>query len=250
VYRLPLDAAEPDLTLLVPGSSAVRGGFNAATAVGDRVFASHSELGLCEWSVSEPAAMRYRFSSMTKHAKAVRHVQFCDGNLFCSIDDRIIQWPADDVTDTPTRILTGSSATITGLCATATDVFAGNSDGDVLHWPAGREGDPERLYTGNRRAAESLWLLATSGVRRLVFADTSPRVRAQVLGDTFACEYEAGGQTLRRVEVAADLLVATNDLRDRLFCWTPGQPHRPAATIGISSLSGRSIQDICLVARG
>ncbi len=250
VYRLPIDRAEPDLTLLVPEPPKVRGGFNAAVAVGDRVFASHSELGLCEWDVSEPSAVRYRFTSMTGRANAVRHVQFLAGDLFCSLDDRIIQWPADDTTDRPTHVYTGSSATITGLCATLSGVYAGNSDGDVLHWPAGRDGDPERLHTGSRRAAESLWLLATNGVRRLVFADTSPRVRAQVLGDNFACEYEAGGQTLRRVEVGPDIIVATNDLRDRLICWTPGQPAKPSATIGVSSLCGRSIQDVCLVAQG
>jgi hypothetical protein len=176
-------------------------------------------------------------------------VQFFAGDLFCSIDDRIIQWPADDASDTPRHVYTGSGATITGLCATADGVFAGNSDGDVVHWPTGRDIDPDRLQTGARRAAESLWLMATGGVKRLVFADTSPRIRAQVLGDTFACEYEAGGQTLRRVEVAPDVLVATNDLRDRLICWTPGQPARPSATIGISSICGRSIQDVCLVGR-
>ncbi|MHC4697024.1 MAG: SPFH domain-containing protein, partial [Planctomycetota bacterium] len=246
VYRLPIDRSEPDLTLEVPGPPEVRGGFNAAAGVGDRVFASHSELGLCEWDVSEPNAVRYRFESMTRQAKAVRHVQFFNGDLLCSIDDRIIRWPADEATDKPTHVYTGISATITALCVTAKGVFAGNSDGDVLHWPTGRDSDPERLHMGSRRAAESLWLLATNGVRRLVFADTSPRVRAQVLGDNFACEYEAGGQTLRRVEVAPDLIVATNDLRDRLICWTPGKPDRPTTTIGVSSLCGRSIQDVCL----
>ena len=78
-------------------------------------------------------------------------------------------------------------------------------------------------------------------------SDTSLCVRAQVLGDSFICRYEAGGQTLRRVEVADDLLVATNDLRDRLFCWTPGKPANPKVTIPISRISRQSVQDFCLV---
>lgn len=49
VYRLPLDRAEPDLTLKVPGPPAVRGGFNGVACVDDRILASHSELGLLEW---------------------------------------------------------------------------------------------------------------------------------------------------------------------------------------------------------
>jgi len=52
---------------------------------------------------------------------------------------------------------------------------------------------------------------------------------------------------LRRVEVAGDLLVATNDLRDRLLCWKPGQPDRPYVTVPVGALCGHSIQDICLV---
>jgi len=249
VYRLPVDRAEPDLTLLFKGALEVRGGFNAAVVVGDRVIASHSELGLCEWDINEPTQVRSRFESMTRQARAVRDVQLFEGELFCSIDDRIICWPADDAADRTSHVYSGSHAAITSLRVASDGVFAGNSEGDILHWPSHRDANPNRLHTGSQRAAESISLLLSHGVRRLVFADTSLCVRSQVLGDTYACEYQAGGQTLRRVEVAPDLIVATNDLRDRLICWTPDEPDRPVATIPVSSLCGRSIQDVCLVAR-
>jgi hypothetical protein len=247
VYRLPIDRAEPDLTLLVADAPPVRGGFNAAALVGDRVFASHSELGLREWCVGEPAAGRARFESMTQNTKAVRGVEFFDGALYCAIDDRVIRWPADDDAGDPSHIYTGSMSAITALCPTADGLYAGNSEGDVLHWVEGRPTKPERLHTGLSRPTESIWLLLSHGVRRLVFTDTSLHLHARVLGDTFECRYEAGGQTLRRVEVAPDLLVATNDLRDRLICWAPGEPSTPKATIGVSRLCGHSIQDVCLV---
>ncbi len=98
-----------------------------------------------------------------------------------------------------------------------------------------------------KRPVESVQMLASHGVQRLVFADTALHVHARVVGDSFTCHYEAGGQTLRRVEAAPDLIVATNDLRDRLICWAPGDPKQPHATINVSSLIGRSIQDVCLV---
>ena len=135
IYRWPIDGAQPDLTLLVDGARSVRGGFNAATLVGGRVFASHSELGLCEWNLGEPTAVKRRFESMTREAKAVRAVQFLDGDLYCAIDDRVIRWPADDTSDRPTHIYTGSATTITALCPTSSGVFAGNGEGDILHWP-------------------------------------------------------------------------------------------------------------------
>jgi len=247
IYRWPVGGTEAESTLLVEGAPEVRGGFNAATLVGDRVFGSHSELGLYEWHAGEPNAARPIFESMTNDAKAIRGVCFLDGALYCSIDDRVIQWPADGTGDAPSNIYTGSMTTITALCPTSQGLFAGNGDGDILHWPTGQDSKPQRLHTGLQRAAESVWALSSHGVHRLVYADTSLQVHSRVLGDSYSCRYEAGGQTLRRVEVALDLLVATNDLRDRLIYWKPSQPQRPTSIANVARLCGHSIQDACLV---
>lgn len=247
VYRWPIDRAEPDLTLLVDPVPSVRGGFNAVAVVGEHVFASHSEIGLCTWHVGEPSAARPLFESMTGGATAVREVRFFAGDVYCAIDDRVIRFPADGMADCPTHIYTGNVATITALCPTADGLFVGNSDGDCLHWPSDRDSNPKRLHTGLGRAAESVWLVDTHGVKRLIYADTSLHIHARVLGDSFVCRYEAGGQTLRRVEVVPDMLVATNDLRDRLIIWTPGEPAKPKSVIFVSRGTGRSVQDVCLV---
>lgn len=248
VYRWPIDATAPDLTWLVENAPDVQGGFNATTIAGKRVFASHSELGLFAWDLAQPTSGQARFESMTREAKAIRGVRFFDGHLYCAIDDRIICWPADDDGDRPRHIYTGSTTTIASLCPTEEGLFAGNGNGDILYWKKGKDTRPQRLHAGVNRAAESVLMASTNGVRRIVYTDTSLHVHARVLGDSFSCRYEAGGQTLRRVELAPDILVATNDLRDRLICWKPGQPAHPIATIGVSRLTGRSVQDVCLVA--
>lgn len=247
VYRWPIASDQPDLTLSVEPAPSVRGGFNAVTIVGERVFASHSEIALCVWNVAEPAAARPLFESMTRSAKAVREACIFGGDIYCAIDDRVIRFPADGLAENPARIYTGSVATITALCPTGDSLFAGNSDGDIWHWSAGRDTKPERLHTGLSRAVESVRLVDTHGVKRLIYADTSLHIHAQVLGDSFVCRYEAGGQTLRRVEVAPDMLVATNDLRDRLIVWTPGEPAKPKGVIFVARGTGRSVQDVCLV---
>jgi hypothetical protein len=247
VYRLPVASAEPDLTLLVDPAPSVRGGFNAVVVAGNRIFASHSEIGLCEWNIDEPSNARRRFESMTKQAKTVRDVEFHEGRVYVAIDDRILYFAADDPEDQPLAVLAGSTATITAICPTPDGVYAGNADGDVLFWPADQNTRPQRIHTGLGRAVESLWLLESHGVRRIVYTDTSLAVHARVLGDSFACRYDAGGQTLRRVEVAADLLAATNDLRDRLILWSPGEPVSPKNVLHVSRITGHSIQDACLV---
>jgi len=248
VYHLPLDRAEPECTYLAAHGEAVRGGFNAAAMLGGAVYAAHSELGLRTWSIDKPGEDRALFESVTREAKAVRGVCTFDGDLFCAIDDRVIRWKGGDI-DRPSRRYVGSDATITALCVTSDGVFAGNCCGDVLLWSHGREDEPEQLHRGPNRAAESIWLLSGGGVKRLVFTDTSLCVHAQVLDDSFVCEYEAGGQTLRRVEVAPDLIAATSDIRDRIICWSPGKPKQPCGTIPVSRLTGRSVQDVCLVRR-
>lgn len=248
VYRQPVQSAEPDLTLVVGRAPAVRGGFNAVAVVGDKVLASHSELGLCEWSIENPDAPRRRFESQISAAKAVRDVEYHDGRVYVAIDEGVLCFAADDPEDKPAATFRGSTATITAICPAAAGVYAGNADGDVLFWPADRPSRPQRLHTGIGRSVESLWMLETHGVQRLVYTDTSLAVHARMLGDSFTCRYDAGGQTLRRVEVAPDLLVATNDLRDRLIVWSPGDPASAKAVIHVSRLTGHSIQDVCLVA--
>jgi len=248
VYRLPLDHAEPDRTWVVPRSSNVRGGFNAVTQAGDRVFASHSELGVWSWGLDADSTAKMEIEAVTRGAKSVRSVQCFEGDVYCSVDQRVARWPAThDGAATDVRMYAGSLSPITALCVTGDGIFAGNSEGDVLHWALERVNQPERLHTGTNRPVESVWVQAFHGVPRVVFTDTSPYVHARVLGDSFACRFEAGGQTLRRVDVGPDWIVAANELRDRLFGWRGGKPESPAIVLNIGGMCGRSVQDMCLI---
>jgi len=247
VYGLPVEAHEAKSAWLVPGAPEVRGGFNAAAIVADRIFASHSELGIWSWSTQDVSDAVQLFSSATDGAQAVRGMAEFDGHMYCAVDAQILSWPGRLVANEPGETFTGSLATITSICPCGRGLYAGNADGDILYWASGVTDRPDTIHHGMKRPAESLWLTSAYGVDRLVFTDTSLAVHALVVGDSFVCRYEAGGQTLRRVEVAADLIVATTELRDRLICWSASDPSRPRATIAVGALRGRSIQDACLV---
>jgi len=86
-----------------------------------------------------------------------------------------------------------------------------------------------------------------AGIKRLFYTDTSLAVFARVLDDQHVCRYEAGGQTLRRVEVAPDILVATNEIRDRIICFDPARADKPPEVVHIARITGHSVQDVCLV---
>ncbi len=248
IYRMTLDRAVPEATYVVAGAPPVRGGFNSAVRVGERIWGCHSELGIHEWVAASSGSSRSRFGSLTAKAGTVRGISQFNGELFCAIDDGIMSWAAEDLDDAPTRFFMGSRSPITSFVPTMDGVFAGNSDGDVLHWQNLLDEDgPVYIHRGNRRPVESVWLNTVQGVSRLFFADTSSQVHAMVLGDTFSSRFEAGGQTLRRADVGPDIVVATNELRDRLFGWQIGRPDKPAFMIPVSAICGRSIQDTCLV---
>lgn len=244
VYAWPIAASMPSETYQVTSSSSVRGGFNAVAVADDHVIASHSELGLWRWNRGEGGG-RAILEPLTESAKTIRHVQVHEGFLYCAIDDQIVRWEAHtDGADA--SFFRGSTASITALLVTDSGIYAGTSDGDVLHWAHDRREHPERLHAGSQRAVESLFQLETHGVRRVFFTETAPRVSSRVIGDDFVRFYEAGGQTLRRVEVARDIVVGTNELRDRLFVWDTGAPGRARSVIPIGSITGRSVQDVCL----
>ena len=246
VYEMPASAAAPTETYLFDPGDGVRGGVNAVAATPQAIVATHSERGVLKWDRESPGEPVRLFADLTDAATAVRHAQFAAGRCWCSIDEKIVSVPAGDLQGAPV-VLDGASDVIAALVVTAEGVFAGTADGRIVHWSSLEDDTPSLIHAGNRRAAESVGLLATGGVPRLYFSDTSTAASVRVLGDSFVCRYEAGGQTIRRAEFADDLIAGTTDARDRVIVWRPDQPARPGFVLQVSRLTGRSVQDVCLV---
>jgi len=253
VHEMPPAGVQPTCTYHAPQRDGLRGGVNAATLIGQRVVASHSELGVIVWERGDPSTGTSILNDLTRDARTVRHVHHSSGGLFVSVDDRVIHLPADQILDRaatpppPDGVYTGSTDVITALWTDRTRILAGNAAGQIVQWRLGDPGSIQVLHAGNDRAVESIELFEHDGVERLFFTDTSSAVHARVLGDSFACRYEAGGQTIRRAEFAADWIVAMNELRDRLMLWPIGAPAQPLHVIPVSRTFGRSVQDVCLL---
>jgi hypothetical protein len=237
-YAISPDQANPPTT--------TKGGFNAIAVVGERLFATHSELGLFCWKRNTDEPPEQWFPELTTSATAVRAVCFHKGRIYFSVNERVVSVPADAPHDPPTEFI-GHHAFITEIHPTEQGIYAGNAEGEILRWNEDQPTHPEIVHAGHRRAVESITLVDCDRIRRLYYTDTSTAVYAGVLGDAFVCRYEAGGQTIRRAAVASDWIVATNDIRDRLICWRPGEPNQPAAVVEVSRLTGHSVQDVALV---
>jgi len=245
VYELGVDASAVETAYSAAPPGEVRGGVNAVAALGDEIFATHSELGLLRWDRAKPDSATPCCVDIARDAKTVRSVCVAQDRIFFGVDDRVVSFAPDDESDR--RVYTGSASAITAVLARGSNLFAGNADGQVLHWPEGETSAPRVLHGGSRRPVASVALMVSGGVSRLFYTDTTLAVFARVLGDTFTCRYEAGGQTLQRVEVAPDLVVATDDPRHRLLIWRPNRTDRPIAAIHIPEITHHSIQDVTLL---
>ncbi|MCB9850912.1 MAG: hypothetical protein H6817_09450 [Phycisphaerales bacterium] len=240
----------PTHVLLADGADEVRGGFNSVARRGNDVIGTHSELGIVHWRVDQPSSGKSICPDITAKADAVRCGKFSGNHFWCAVDASILRIPADDLSATPQRFDASRGRTVSALWAGDDRVFVGNADGDVLAIDADAEQDscaPERLHGGSRRAVESIVRVTAGGIERLFFTDTTLAVFSRVIGDTFTCRYEAGGQTVRRAECAADVVAGTTDARDRILIWRADEPHQPVSVININRLTGRSIQDACLI---
>ena len=246
LYEVSADGEGKVWTYPADPGAGVRGGVNSAALVGDRVFASHSELGLLSWTRRQTTPADCILADRTRDCSSVRCVQFFDGNLFFSLDDVVCRLSVNHLETAPDEFL-GSTAAITAIRPTRDAVYAGNADGKVLLWDNENRTVPQILHAGRQRSVESIEISDTGGLPQLFFTDTSLAVFSQVIGDAFTCRYEAGGQTIRRAEVAADLIVGTNDVRDRIIVWKPGRPESPCSIVPVSPISGHSIQDVCLI---
>ncbi len=246
---VPANSEAPPATYLAEADRPPRGGFNAVALAGTHLYATHSELGLLRWDTTRGGAAEPLLPRRTAAAATVRQVQFAQDRIWLAVDQQVLSLTLDhDQPDAPPcRVYHGAGAAITALLATPSGPLAGTAGGTIHCWPVEQPEHAETLYRGQPRSIESVAQLSAHGVRRLFFSDTSTAVHAQVIGDAFSCRYQAGGQTIRRAEVAADWIVGTNELRDRLFLWPTALPHDPPRVVAVSHLTGHTIQDVTLI---
>jgi len=250
VHLVDIDTGNLEQSLPAGAAKAekLRGGVNAAAMSDDRVFATHSELGLMAWrrdaGSGEPADRLY--PHLTAGASTVRCVQVAEGRVWFAVDETLWSLPlADGDSPGPVRYAAGR-ATISALRVAEGAAYAGSVDGQIIAWDAG-DPDSARIVRGGGGPVESIDLVQAGGLEHLIVADRSSALLAMVLGDNHACRYESPSHHLRRAAAAEDVFVAMNDPRDRLITWDPREPDHPTATVIIPHLTGDCVQDICLV---
>ncbi len=226
-------------------STAVRGGFNAASIIGERLFATHSEIGLVSWRIGAPEDQELCLADLTEGASTVRDVQSEDsGRLWFSVDDRLIGWRPDS--DEPPCTIHAPDVIATSTICDGF-VIAGLGDGRVVRWPLMDLTAMETIRGPSRNKVRSICWMSGGGVPRLLIADGRSHLDMQVLGDAHYGVYRCA-QAVRWGFGADDCIVGVNANRDQVFVWRLHAPDEPAETVSIGRLCGHSIQDVALLA--
>ena len=228
---------------LFPMSREPRGGVNAAALIEDKLYATHSEIGLVRWTISNADAAESCLADLTKGAKTVRDAQSQDGRLWFAAGPRVIAWNPKDPPSAVTYLAPNDVQT---LLVADGGVFAGLDNGAILRWPIGHPVDAEPLRPADGRAVHSLEWLGGGGAPRLLIADQQPYLTLQVLGDSYQAQYR-WRRGLRWGFAAEDLIVGVDESRDQLILWRSDDPHEPFATISIGRLTGQPIQDVGII---
>jgi hypothetical protein len=214
---------------------------NAAALAGQRLLATHSEVGLLSWPI-EGGAMQPLLESKTAGARTVRFITSNeDGWVWLTADDIVYTFrgAGDEV-----QAYRGAGSPISALVVDRQGVFAGTQAGDVWRWPPGRASEPEQLVCGAGRAVGGLSFVETGGIGHLVYADGSAGLHAKVLGDSYVCRYESGGPPIVWALAGEDLLIGVNDPPDTLVLWRPHEPAEPITRIPVGRQASQFLRDV------
>lgn len=235
-----LSAAELDSGL------EIRGGVNAVAMSDNRVYATHSELGVLSWPRGMfNAPVETMLPEVTVGADTVRCARFAEGRLWFTADEEVWALPEEEAAK-PT-LYAGACERVSALTVSQGVVYVGTVCGQVLAWDVG---DPEsgRAIRGTTGSpVESLAFVDNGAVDHLLIADRGTALQALVVDDNYIRRYESGNLPVRRAAAAGDVFVAMNDNRDRLIAWDPREPARPRAVAIIPHMTGQPIQDICVI---
>ncbi len=231
---------DPRLTFLFDVDRPLRGGVNAAAVIGERLLATHSEVGLIEWALRRTDHFDLPRAELFLTAKSVRDLRTDDkGTAWMAVDRRVVGIGPDGEAE---PIVMNAPASVTAMTLEGGAIYAGLESGQVVSWRADAPQIMDSLRFACGSAVESIVYLEGGGVPRLLIADRRPHLEMMIPGEQVSTKY-AAGQPMRWALAAGPWIAGINDRRDQLVIWRIEDPAEPTAVISIGQLCGHSVQD-------
>jgi hypothetical protein len=237
---------DPRLTFMFDVDRPLRGGVNAAAVIGERLLATHSEVGLIEWALRKTDHFDLPRAELFITAKSVRDLRTDDkGTAWMAVDRRVVGIGAEAEAE---PIVMNAPASVTAMTLAGGWVYGGLESGQIVAWRMDSPEIMDSLRPACGNAVESIGFLEGGGVPRLLIADRRPHLEMMIPGESVSTKY-AAGQAMRWGLSAGPWIAGINDRRDQLVIWGIEDPAEPTAVISIGQLCGHSVQDAaCLTA--
>jgi hypothetical protein len=229
----------------VPDAGTPRTGFNAAVVCGDRLFATHSQLGAWSWAIDQPDDARAVLRPEGGVPRTIRAATTDEqGRVWLAADNRARVYAASGE-------FCGESGPADGAihCLTPLEdsVYAGTETGSLLCCAL----DTPGAWTVVHRASgaiESLTARRWDDLIELVIPAGSQGVCGVYAGEGIVARLLETTTAVRRAWACDDALVALSDGRDRLIVLHATMP-RTGRDVPLARMLRSPIQDACIVTR-
>jgi hypothetical protein len=251
VWMLDADSGQTLGQYTVPDAGIPRTGFNAATIAGDRLFASHSQLGLWSWPLTQgqpPEPILRPRQGLPRTIRAVTATP--DGRIVFSADDCVKIWSPTSSATTETRVGTllespPAPGPIQCLAIEGQVVYAGTAEGALVC--SSLAGGPWRQLHQLSAPFESIQPRRFMDLLELVIPSGPAGICGLYAEEGLLARLVETSVPVRRAWACDDLVVGLSELRDRLIVMNTDQPLRCGRQVLLARQIGHSIQDACIV---
>ncbi len=230
----------------VAGVDTPRTGFNAVLEWRDRLYATHSALGVWSWPLDGDGPAH---SILQPHSGVPRSVRcpvgLDDGRVLFAADDCL---HAFDPSCGELSALGTADDVIHSVAAVGQRVFVGTDSGRIMQLDLRHPDDWWQAHRA-RDAVETLSARRWDDLIEVVAPVGADGVLAIYPDESFTAQLMAPNASIRRAWVSDDVVVALSDNRDRLFVLQSLGADRRGREATISRLVGHSVQDVCLISR-
>lgn len=193
VYAIdPRDPARR-IAFKLPEAPEGRGGVNATAVHDGFLYATHSEVGVGRWPLSDPSRGEKILAEATRSASSVRGIQFDGrGRGYIAAGDRLIAFdPVSGRADAP--LLRLHADTITAFAVAPEGILAGTRDGKLWWCARGRE--PE-AWPSRSGPVTAVRIAERGGARYALVASREPIVWARALAGDRSIAFRSEGTVI------------------------------------------------------
>ncbi len=244
VWRVEAASGAVQTRYAVPDAAMPRTGFNASCVVGDRLYATHSQLGAWSWALDEPQDASALLTPAAGVPRTIRAVTpDARGRILFATDDRVRAFDADGGEVWQSAAADSSIHCVAPLEDT---LYIGTAGGTLLRVGLER---PAPWISVHRilGAVESLAARRWDDLVELVLPAAGDGVVGVYGEEGIVSRLLEAPVPVRRVWACDDTLVALSETRDRLIVLAGDCPERTGREALLARALGRPIQDACLV---